>query len=56
MLILHLSTQISTIITEKFSAIKPETIKMTDVIMGVINEATEGGGDGAHAMVLKSSV
>lgn len=30
---------------------------MTDVIMGVINEATGGGGgDGANAMVLKSSV
>lgn len=26
---------------------------MTDVIMGVINEATGGGGDGANAMVLK---
>lgn len=31
---------------------------MTDVIMGVINEATEGGGggDGANAMVSKYSV
>lgn len=30
---------------------------MTDVIMGVINEATGGGGgDGANAVVSKSSV
>lgn len=29
---------------------------MTDVIMGVINEATGGGGDGANAMVSKYSV
>ena len=46
--------QISVTITEKFTAIKPESPEMSRTIMAVINEAGgggEGGGGGADAVV-----
>ena len=38
-------------ITDKFTAIKPESPEMSRTIMAVINEAGGGGAGGANAVV-----
>ena len=51
---LEFNAQISVTITEKFTAIKPESQEMSRTIMAVINEAGRGGGgaDGVNAVVI----